>query len=96
MNDLSSAIFNCFLGLGQISGPIYGSLMTEYFNFRLACDYISIICLIFAAIYFIFAKGWSSFAESRCTNYGEHIKFGTSMILSPLNRSRIYSTHSHD
>jgi hypothetical protein len=28
INDLSSAIFNSFLGIGQISGPLYGSLMT--------------------------------------------------------------------
>eukprot|EP00347_Sterkiella_histriomuscorum_P019495 403341410 len=96
VNDLSSAIFNCFLGIGQISGPLFGSIMTEYFNFRLTSDYVAVICLAFALIYFVFGQGYSAFRDSEWTNYGEPIKFGSSMISTPLNRSRVYSSHSHD
>lgn len=27
INDLSAGVFNCFLGMGQICGPLYGSYM---------------------------------------------------------------------
>lgn len=28
INDLSAGVFNCFLGIGQVTGPLYGSFMT--------------------------------------------------------------------
>lgn len=71
VNDLSSGIFNCFLGIGQISGPIYGSLMTSAYNFRLTSDYVAFFCLGFSVLYFFAADGWNGFKYSRCTNYGE-------------------------
>ena len=94
VNDLSSAIFNCFLGIGQISGPLYGSLMTEYFNFRLTSDYVAILCLFFAVVYFTFCRGPAAFVESKCTNYGEPHHFGNLMTTS-LNHSRLMSNHSN-
>ena len=96
VNDLSSAIFNSFLGIGQISGPLFGSLMTEYYGFRFTCDVVAIICLVYSVIYFMFVSGWKAFLLSEWTNYGEPIKFGSNMISSPLNRSRVMSSHSHD
>ena len=95
VNDLSSAIFNCFLGIGQISGPLYGSFMTGYFNFRVTCDYVAVLCLVFSLIYFFFGRGPSAFSESRCTNYGERPHFG-SMMTTSLNRSRLMSNASND
>jgi len=33
INDISSGIFNMFLGIGQVSGPVFGSLITDQFGF---------------------------------------------------------------
>ena len=98
INDLSSGIFNCFLGIGQISGPLYGSLMTEHAGFRLTADYVAFILLGFSVIYFFFGSGWSAFRDSRWTNYGEPLHFGGNMfVCTPgLNRSRIIENQSFD
>ena len=61
INDLSSGIFNCFLGLGQIAGPLFGSIMTSQFGFRLSADFVSIIIGIFAIVYFVFGEGSAAF-----------------------------------
>ena len=66
VNDLSSAIFNSFLGIGQICGPLYGSQMTSAFNFRLTCDYVSAFCFVFAFVYLFVAQGIKAFRESTC------------------------------
>jgi len=33
INDLSSAIFNTFLGIGQVTAPLYSSIMTTNTSF---------------------------------------------------------------
>lgn len=33
INDISSGLFNMFLGIGQIIGPIFGAVMTEKYGF---------------------------------------------------------------
>jgi len=65
VNDLSSGIFNCFLGIGQIVGPLYGSLMTQRFGFRYATDYVAIFCFFFSIFYFFFGDGYRGFRQSR-------------------------------
>lgn len=37
--------------------PAYGSFLTEAFGFRITCDYVAIICAIFALVYFCFGGG---------------------------------------
>lgn len=64
VNDLSSGIFNCFLGLGQISGPLFGSFMEQKYGFRLTCDWVAFISLGIALLYFCFGKGWVAIQET--------------------------------
>lgn len=80
INDLSSGIFNSFLGFGQIIGPLYGSLMTSKYGFRLACDYLAIFCLCFSFIYFTMGDGIGAFKESRCKDEGMPMDVGPSFM----------------
>jgi hypothetical protein len=98
INDLSSGIFNCFLGIGQISGPIYGSNMSILQNFRLTADYVAILMLLWGVLYLFAGDGFRAFKNSKFTNYGQPIHFGENMNVSiPLiNKSRLYENMSHD
>ena len=62
VNDISSGVFNMFLGIGQVSGPIFGSLIANRFGFRVCCDYVAIVSLLFGILYFIFTNGFASFS----------------------------------
>jgi hypothetical protein len=64
VNDLSSGIFNVCIAFGQLAGPMYGSIMTEIFNYRLTCDYAAFLLDLFGCIYFLFGQGWNSFKNS--------------------------------
>ena len=68
INDLSSGIFNMFLGIGQVIGPLYGSYVTGLHGFRYCSDLVSIICLAFAVMYYIFGEGAKAFQESYWIN----------------------------
>jgi hypothetical protein len=50
-------MFNMFLGIGQIAGPLFGAMVTQKMNFSYCCDMVSIICLVFAILYYIFGEG---------------------------------------
>ena len=65
INNVSSGIFNMFLGLGQIFGPLYGSIVTEAYDFRTCCDSVSIICLVFSIIYYFVADGKNALKDSK-------------------------------
>lgn len=66
VNDLSSALFNSFLGIGQIAGPIFGSFVTKMTSFQTCCDIVAIISLIFSIMYYICADGFTAFRTSSC------------------------------
>ena len=51
--DISSGIFNSMLGIGQMLGPIYGSNITNAFNFRLCADSVGAINIVYSVIFFI-------------------------------------------
>lgn len=57
-----------FLGIGQVSGPIFGSLITDMYGFRVCCDFVAIISLLYGLIYFTFADGPNSFVTSKWIN----------------------------
>jgi len=42
VNDVASGVFNTALGVGQVSGPIFGSLVTSWLSFRDTTDLIAI------------------------------------------------------
>ena len=58
VNDLASGLFNTFLGIGQVLGPLFGSLMTKYFGYRYCCDVVALICLVYAVAYYIICDGY--------------------------------------
>ena len=64
VNDLSSGLFNSFLGFAQFIAPVYGSVMVEAVGFRLTCDVVGLICIFFALLYFVVAGGASAFRET--------------------------------
>ena len=64
VNNLSSALFNSFLGLGQVLGPTFGALVTQKYGFQACCDCVSVISLIFAILYYTFGDGYSAFKDS--------------------------------
>ena len=61
INDLSSGIYNSFLGFGQVIAPAYGSFVTEAIGFRMTSDIVAILCLVFAISYFFLAGGLAAF-----------------------------------
>lgn len=70
VNDLSSALFNSFLGIGQIAGPIFGSSMVHLTSFRTCCDWVAIISLVFSLLYYMCADGFGAFRSSSCKPIG--------------------------
>ena len=53
VTDISSAIFNSMLGTGQMLGPIYGSNITNFLNFRIWTDVIGVVNLIYFVVYLL-------------------------------------------
>ena len=65
INNSASGMFNMFLGLGQILGPMYGATMSARYGFRVACDFVAIFCLFYAIMYYLLADGKSAFKGSK-------------------------------
>lgn len=83
VNDLSSGLFNAFLGIGQVIAPLYGSNMTSAVGFRLTSDYVAIICFAFALIYFECGGGADAFIKT-----GKNLQNrGTFDVLSKITDS---------
>ena len=74
INDLSCGIFNMFLGLGQIVAPIFGATLTKAYGFQICCDLVSIVCLVFAILYYICAEGRSAIKDSKWGDIEEEIE----------------------
>ena len=74
INDISSGMFNMFLGIGQISGPLFGAIVTEYYGFQNCCDSVSIICLTFSILYYITCDGKEAVRMSRWADLSEQQK----------------------
>lgn len=47
VNDVASGIFNTALGVGQVSGPLVGSLLTHQLGFRETTDVLSLYAIAF-------------------------------------------------
>ena len=61
---MSSGIFNGVLGIGMICGPLFGSYITELYGFRVQCDCVALISLLFGLIYFQFGDGLNGFKKT--------------------------------
>ena len=68
INDLISGMFNMFLGFGQILGPLIGSNFTAMYGFRIMCDIVALICLVFAILYYVMCEGGEAISESIWSN----------------------------
>ena len=53
--------YRALIGIAQMIGPLYGSLVTKYLGFRLANDIIAFIDLATAIAYFSLAGGPKAF-----------------------------------
>ena len=65
VNDNCAALLRMFIGMGQLSAPIFSSVVMHNIGFRNCCDTVSFILLSYAAIYFIFGDGWGAFRASQ-------------------------------
>ncbi len=63
--DMASATLNFFVGLAQISGPIFGSECAKRFGYRVTVDIVAIGTLIMGLFYFLLADGVSAFKKSK-------------------------------
>ena len=54
VNNVSSGIFNAFLGLGEVIGPLFGASMCEKISFRKTSDIVALICVAYALVFFLF------------------------------------------
>lgn len=83
INDLSSAIFNTFLGIGQVTAPLYSTTMTSNFNFQYTAEVLGIFCCGFGLVYFIFGGGIDALRNSSCTGTQIGIGLDTSLLYNP-------------
>lgn len=70
VNDVASGVFNTALGIGQVSGPLVGSLLTHQIGFRNTTDILSIYAISFGALYFIFGGGLAALIKVFYTSKG--------------------------
>ena len=55
-NDISSAINNITIAIGDFSGPIIGGYFSTYFGFKNSCLIVSTIIFLYSILYFIYFR----------------------------------------
>lgn len=58
LTDISAGVFNSFLGVGQVIGPIFGSYVTQATDFRTCSDIVGYILFVYAVVYFVLGNGF--------------------------------------
>jgi len=61
VGDLTGALLNTALGLGQVLGPLYGAITYAALDFRLTQDIMAIVCILFGTLYFLLGDGMTAF-----------------------------------
>ena len=64
VNNMSSGIFQSFLGTGFLIAPLYGSILNQFIGFRLTEDITACLNLALAIAYFACAGGASAFQNT--------------------------------
>ena len=59
-NNITGIFISC-QGIGEVIGPIFGSLLEGMYGFRHAQDLVSLTIIGFMIIFFIFCGGFSMF-----------------------------------
>ena len=54
INDIASAIFNLFISIGDLLGPIIGGFFSSHFNFQISCFAIFTIFFIYFVLFICF------------------------------------------
>ena len=54
INDIASAIFNLFISIGDLLGPILGGFFSSHFNFQISCFAIFTIFFIYFVLFICF------------------------------------------
>jgi MFS family permease len=97
ITDISAGVFNCFLGTGQVIGPIIGSTLTALTDFRTCSDIIGMIWMGYFAIYFIFGNGFSLLRSGWKEKKKEIIDIVRNSPSRNMHmRSRLFSNQTHD
>ena len=65
INYKASGFFNAALGFGQIIAPLYGSNIKNIIGFRMTCDIVAIISLVFGFIYLFVGEGGKAFCLTK-------------------------------
>jgi MFS family permease len=91
INNLSSGLFNMFLGLGSIMGPMAGAELTRAYGYRATCDIVAVICLIYAILYYVCGNGKAAFRVSRWKNFEA---FDEQIELINVDKFTVYSYNS--
>ena len=69
-NNLLSGLFNCWFGIGQALGPLFGSVIYQTIGFRALCDITAGISVAVSILYFIFGEGCQAISQT-CKNFSE-------------------------
>lgn len=96
INNLSSGIFNMFLGLGQILGPMLGAELTRMYGFRSCCDIWAVICLIYSISFYVFANGKQAFRSSKWKSYDEAEGGDIPVEVCQVDKFTHYSNYSFE
>ena len=70
VNSLLAGMLNAGFGAGQALGPILGSLLYQLTNFRMTCNIISAITVVYATLYLLTAQGCQAYSKT-CKNFSE-------------------------
>lgn len=50
-------MFNAFLGVGQMTAPIFGSFMDEMYGFRFTCDVVMLVTVVYSITFLFIGNG---------------------------------------
>ena len=89
VNNMSSGIFNSFLGIGQVIAPLYGSTANALLGFKHTTTISGAFDISFAILYFAFAGGATAFITTY-KNFTEPDKI-LSPILSQRDKREVFS-----
>ena len=65
ISDYGSGLYGTFFSTGQILAPIVGSAIFEQIGYRQTTDLMTVVCLIWCVIFFIFNVGFTIFSNER-------------------------------
>eukprot|EP00347_Sterkiella_histriomuscorum_P020522 403337480 len=65
LNDMAAGLYGTFFSTGQILAPIVGGALYDAVGFRQTTDFMTIACLGYCLIFFIFNVGFRIFKEEK-------------------------------